>query len=69
MVRFAAPVHKHIEFDLELRQIFFSDNGQMRSKKLILSGARGVEDQILAQLDVGTYYLKLLFYSDSFFIN
>ena len=42
MVRFVAPVHKHIEFDLELRQ---SGN---KSKRLIQSAAKDFEDSIFA---------------------
>lgn len=47
MVRFVASIHKHIEFDLELRHVN-EENGVLKSRKLIDSGAKGFEDSILA---------------------
>lgn len=44
LVRFAAPVHKHIEFDLELREMV----ADKKSRKLISSTAKGFEDTIFA---------------------
>ena len=47
MIRFSAPVHKHIEFDLELREVYM-ENGQKMSRKLIFSTAKEFEDTIFA---------------------
>ena len=68
MIRFSAPVHKHIEFDLELREIYM-ENGQKMSRKLIFSTAKEFEDTIFAQLAPGVYILKLLFLSPEFYLN
>lgn len=70
MVRFVAPIHKHIEFDIELREISGGDQyGNSIAKKLIDSGAKGFEDSIVAQLERGSYYLKLLFVGEEFFLS
>lgn len=45
LVRFAAPVHKHIEFDLELNEV---QNGWKKVKKLVKSEAKDFEDTIFA---------------------
>lgn len=63
MIRVVAPVHKHIEFDLELRQ------GGNKAKRLISSSAKDFEDSIFAQLEEGDYMIKLIFVSEEFFIR
>ena len=40
-----------------------------KGKKLIDSGAKGFEDSIFAQLDAGSYFIKLIFVSEAFFVN
>ena len=65
MVRLVAKLHKHIEFDMFLMQQIFFD----KAKNLIDSGAKGFEDSIYAQLDAGTYFIKLLFATESYFLK
>lgn len=61
MVRIAAPVHRHLDFDIVLNQETgaYSHDLIMRAKK---------EDHhiaIFALLDKGTYHFKLEFMSDA----
>jgi hypothetical protein len=65
MLRVVAKLHKHIEFDLELVQVI----DPTRSVKLIESGAKGFEDTLLAQLDRGEYYIRVVFVSEAFFLE
>jgi hypothetical protein len=48
VVRFSAPVHKHIEFDMELQEAYLNDNGKTKTRKLIFSTAKDFEDTIFA---------------------
>lgn len=64
MIRVVAPVHKHIEFDLEL---LIMDG--LKPIRLITSAARDFEDSIYAQLKEGDYRLKLVFVSEEFYIR
>lgn len=38
-------------------------------KSLIKSGAKGFEDTIFAELDAGTYFLKISFVSEPYFLQ
>jgi hypothetical protein len=61
VLRIVAPVHKHLEFELELIQEVSSYHHKtiMRAKK------EDYHSTIFAQLDKGDYSIKLLFVSDS----
>lgn len=52
LVRVISTVHKHIEYDLVLKEVY---NGKPR--KIIDSKAKGYEDSIFALLEKGTYQL------------
>jgi len=60
MLRVVGLVHTHIEFDLELKQVI---NNQPRS--IIKSTAKNFEDSLFAQLESGSYFIKLTFFADA----
>ena len=61
LVRVLTTVHKHIEYDLVLREV---KDG--KTKKIIDSSAKQYEDSIYAQLDKGKYHIQLIFLSEIF---
>ena len=64
-MRVIGILHRHIEFDIELSQ----DYGNGQTRRIVDSGAKGFEDSIFAQLDKGSYIIKLIFVSEAFFLN
>ena len=64
LLRVVTTVHKHIEFDLVLKEVL--GNGV---RKLIDSKAKAFEDSIFAQLDKGRYQLQLVFLSEEFYMQ
>ena len=64
LLRVVTTVHKHIEYDLVLKEVV--GNGV---RKLIDSKAKAFEDSIFAQLDKGRYQLQLVFMSEAFYMQ
>jgi hypothetical protein len=61
VVRIAAPVHRHLEFDIVLNQ----ENGAYSHELLLRAKKEDHHIQLFALLDKGTYHFKLEFLSDA----
>lgn len=61
VVRIAAPVHRHLEFDIVLNQ----DTGAYSHQTVIRAKKEDHHIAIFAQLDPGSYHFKLEFMSDA----
>lgn len=61
VVRIAAPVHRHLEFDIVLNQ----DTGAYSHETVIRAKKEDHHIAIFAQLEKGTYHFKLEFMSDA----
>jgi len=61
VVRIAAPLHRHLEFDIVLNQ----DMGAYSHQTLMRAKKEDHHSAIFAQLEKGSYHLKLEFMSDA----
>lgn len=61
MVRIAAPVHRHLEFDIVLNQ----ENGAYSHELLMRANKEDHHISIFALLEKGSYHFKLEFMSDA----
>merc|ERR1719454_2310197 len=61
VVRIAAPIHRHLEFDIVLAE----DTGAYSHHTLVRAKKEDHHIAIFAQLEKGTYHFKLEFMSDA----
>ena len=64
-MRFKAPIHRHLEFELVLNQ----DHGPYDHKTLFRAKHEDHHSSVFAQLEAGDYHLKLAFAADAGFLQ